>query len=491
MNLKLPTEIEVRATHHQGEEAVVALFQQIISQIKTIEQEINNQNIAIKALQAQAGKNSSNSSKPPSSDGYKKPNATQRTASLRSKSGKSTGGQAGHKGHTLKFSETSDKTETHKVNDNCKQCGCHLKQEQIVGHEKRQVFDIPPIHIQITTHQAEIKICPDCGKKNKGKFPKNITQPTQYGTGIKTWASYFSTQHFIPTARISQIFTDLIGHRVSEASILKSCYQLSQKVIPTMTAIKTILHQSPVIHFDESGLRVQGKLHWLHNASTNKVTYYIVDPKRGQIAINNMAILPHYTGVACHDHWKSYFSYDNCKHALCNAHHLRELNYLETKYDQEFAIKMADLLLEINKAKYACEADDFSTETLQCYQQRYDKYLQEGFLANPKKPPDKKPKKGAVKQSPAYNMLRRLRDFKTAVLAFMYDFQVPFTNNQAEQDVRMIKVKLKVSGCFRRLTGAEEFVTNRAYISTVRKNNLDVFQAIHDAFEDKPFIPQV
>ncbi|WP_177428350.1 IS66 family transposase [Candidatus Venteria ishoeyi] len=464
----MPTEKEVRAAYRQGEDAVVALFHQITTQVAEIGEELAKQTSAIVALQAQTAKNSSNSGKPPSSDGYSKPNAPKRTTSQRKKSGKSTGGQTGHK------------------------CGCSLKDEQISGHEKRQVFHVPQIHIEVNTHQTEIKICPACGTKNKGDFPHNVTQPTQYGSGVKTWASYFSTQHFIPTARILQIFKDLTGHGVSEATVLKSCRQLSEKVSPTMSAIKTILLQSPVVCFDEPGIRVEGRLHWLHNASTDTVTYYIIDPKRGQIAIENMEILPNYTGTACHDHWKPYFSYDNCKHSLCNAYHLRELDFLEKQYQQSFASKMADLLLEINQAKYESEADSFSPIILESYQQRYDAILEEGFSTNPEKPPDpnKKSKRGRTKQSPVYNMLKRLRDFKEAVLAFMYDFRALFTNNQAEQDVRMLKVKLKVSGCFRSLTGAEEFVENRAYVSTVRKNDLNVFQAIQAAFEDKAFIQQ-
>jgi transposase len=492
MKLTMPTEAEIRAAYKEGEDAVVALFYQITSQVIEISEALAKQTTAIKQRQAQAAKNSRNSGKPPSSDGYSKPNVNKRTTSQRKKSGKATGGQPGHKGHTLKFAEKSDHTQIHEVDEKCQQCGCSLKEEQISGHEKRQVYDIPQIHIEITTHQAEIKICPACGIKNKGKFPTAVSQPTQYGNGVKTWASYFSTQHYLPTARISQVFEDLIGHKISEASVLKSCNERSEKTVPTMQAIRAILLQSPVICFDESGIRVAGKLHWLHNASTNTVTYYIVDPKRGQIAIDKMDILPHDTGTACHDHWKPYFSYDNCKHSLCNAHPLRELDFLEKQHQQSFAPKMADLLIEINKAKYACEADTFPTAILEDYQQRYNNILTEGFNANPEKPPDpnQKRKRGATKQSPAYNMLRRLNNFKTSVLAFMYDFQVPFTNNQAEQDVRMIKVKLKVSGCFQRLTGAEVFVTNRAYLSTVRKNGMNVFQSINDAFEGHPFIPQ-
>jgi len=219
---------------------------------------------------------------------------------------------------------------------------------------------------------------------------------------------------------------------------------------------------------------------------------YIVHPKRGQDAMDEAGILPDFTGTACHDHWKPYFNYGESKHALCNAHHLRELAFLEKQYKQDFAPKMADLLIEVNEAKKNNEIDHFEKTKINLYEQRYDEIVKEGFVANPEKipPPDQKSKRGRTKQTPAYNLLRRFRDFKCEVLAFMHDFQVPFTNNQAEQDVRMIKVKQKVSGCFRTLTGAEEFADNRAYISTVRKNDENIFQALQGAFENSPFIPQ-
>ena len=489
----MPTETEVRTAYDEGVESVVELFNRIGIELLGLAGELSTQADAIEALKAQISKNSSNSGKPPSSDGYSKKNRANRTESLRTKSDKPIGGQLGHKGHTLLSSDTADSTERHSVSDRCQQCGYSLTKEPVSGHEERQVFDILAIHIEVTAHQVEIKICPSCGAKNKGDYPDGVTQATQYGNRVKTWASYFSVQHFIPVARTAQIFKDLLDHRVSEGTVLNACKQLSQKVSATTAAIITILHQAEVVHFDESGVRVAGRLHWLHSASTDKVSYYIVDPKRGQIAMDKMDIIAKISGTACHDHWKPYFTYDNCQHALCNAHHLRELSFLEKQYKQPFASAMADLLIEINQQKYACEKDAFSAETIHAFEQRYDDIVKEGLEANPKKSPDPntKPKRGTIKQTPAYNMLKRLRDFKTAVLAFMYDFSVPFSNNQAEQDVRMIKVKQKVSGCFRRLTGAQEFVENRSYISTARKNGVNVFQAIHAAFDNNPFIPQI
>ena len=490
MNLKFPTEDEICVAYQQGEEAVLTLFNQFENELVNLAKALEEQADAIKELKARLSKNSSNSGKPPSSDGYGKKNTEPRTESLRKSGQKPNGGQKGHLGNTLKKSDNPDKTTTHSVVKPCANCGCSLEDRVVSDHEERQVFDIPAIRIEVTAHQAEIKICAECGTKNKASFPDHVTQPTQYGSGVKTWASYFSTQHFIPTARTADIFEDLIGHRISEATVLNSCHQLAAHVAPANQAIKEQLNVADVVHFDESGLRVTGKLHWLHSASTDKLTYYIVHPKRGQEAINAMGILPHLEGVACHDHWKPYFSYDIVKHSLCNAHHLRELTFIEKQYGQTFAPKMADLLIEINTAKKEQSIDHFSTEVLVSYVTQYDEIVEEGLKANPEKPPDpEKPKRGPTKQTPAHNLLKRLRDFKGAVLAFMYYFSIPFTNNQAEQEVRMIKVKQKISGCFRTTIGAEVFVANRGYISTARKNNQNIFQAIQAAFENHPFIP--
>ena len=491
MNLKLPTEDEIRAAYQEGEVAVLMLFNQFESGLISLAEALKEQAEAIKALKAQLSKDSSNSGKPPSSDGYGKKKVIPRTESLRQSGQKPNGGQKGHQGNTLEKRDQPDKTTIHSVVEPCENCGCSLEDEVVTGHEERQVFDIPAIRMEVTAHRAEIKICTECGTSNKASFPHQITQATQYGSGVKTWASYFSTQHFIPTVRTADIFEDLLRHRLSEATVLNACHQLAAHVAPANQAIKEQLEAADVVHFDESGLRVMGKLHWLHSASTDKLTYYIAHPKRGQDAIDEMDILPHLTGAACHDHWTPYFSYDAVKHALCNAHHLRELAFIGKQYQQAFAPKMADLLIEINTAKKEQLIDHFNLERLNVYASRYDKIVEEGLEANPEKPPDpEKPKRGRTKQTPAHNLLRRLRDFKSAVLAFMYDFNIPFTNNQAEQDVRMIKVKQKVSGCFRTLMGAETFVANRGYLSTARKNDQNIFQAIQAAFENSPFIPQ-
>ena len=265
---------------------------------------------------------------------------------------------------------------------------------------------------------------------------------------------------------------------------------------PATVAVKEHLRQAAVVHTDESGLRVKGKLHWLHVAATERLTDYTVHAQRGQIAMNEAGVLPDFNGRMVHDHWKPYFGYTACSHALCNAHHLRELQWIETQYGQRWAARMAQLLLEIKKAVAVTQengTEGLPAESLTAFEQRYDQILDAGYRVNPRPPPPpagkKTKKRGRPAQTPPLNLLDRLKDFKPQTLAFMNDFRVPFDNNQAERDVRMVKVKQKVSGGFRTLEGANAFVQIRGYLSTARKNAVHVFSAIRDAFAGQPFIP--
>ena len=492
MQIILPTRDEIHAAYIQGEEAVVSLFGELGHQVEALGEVVRQQGEAIQALQGRLSKDSRNSSKPPSSDGYKKGKRKPRTESLRPKGQKPHGGQPGHEGHRLDFSDQVDHREPYTV-DRCPHCQGSLTEVEAAGYEERQVFDIPAIRIEVTAHRAEIKVCPGCGHESKGSFPSGVTQATQYGSGVKAWASYLTHQHFIPLERTAQIFEDLLGHRISEAMVLKAGAELDRGVAPSTAAIQAQLKSSEVLHLDESGLRVLGKRHWLHVASTDRLTDYGVHAKRGRKAIDALGIVADFSGRAVHDHWTPYFHYD-CDHALCNAHHLRELHFIETQYGQPWAAQMAQLLRRIKQAVDATKetTDHLSASQLEAFEQQYDALLAEGFSGNPDPPPPPtgSPKKrGRPKRSPPLNMLIRLRDFKPQVLAFMVDFRVPFDNNQAERDVRMVKVQQKVSGCFRTLEGAQRFGRIRGYISTARKNAQNVFDAIRDAFEGKPFIP--
>jgi transposase len=367
----------------------------------------------------------------------------------------------------------------------------------VTTHEERQVFDIPAIRIEVTAHRAEVKMCPGCGAENGGVFPMGVTGPVQYGPGVKTWATYFQTQHFVPVERTAQIIEDLTGQRVAEATLMKAQRECAAAVAPATAAIKAQLREAPVAHFDESGLRVAGKLQWLHGASTERLTDYTVHTQRGQAAMDAAGILPGFAGRAVHDHWKSYFTYADGAHALCNAHHLRELKFIHEQYGQGWAETLAKLLVEMKTAVDTARDEGQSallTDTLVAFEQRYEEMLQAGYQRNPRPPPPPPPvtggkKRGRPAQTPPLNLLDRLRDFQAETLAFMHDFRVPFDNNLAERDIRMVKVKQKVSGGFRTVEGAQGFAQIRGYLSTARKQAVNVFAAIREAFAGCPFIP--
>ena len=325
----------------------------------------------------------------------------------------------------------------------------------------------------------------------KGNFPADVTRPVQYGPRLKAQAAYLNNYQLIPLARTCELLGDFYGHTPAEAFVLDANAALVEQASSSLAIIKQLLIGAEVAHFDESGLRVEGKLNWLHVASTNSLTYYGVHPKRGQVGMKAIGILPEFEGKAVHDHWKSYFTFDNCQHALCNAHHLREFQFVVDRYEQPWAQEMAQLLLDIKDEVEAAPLDQMSllAGRLAYFGQRYDELIAQGLKANPP-PADPPPKKrGRRKQSPPKNLLDRLQGYKPQVLAFIYDFRVPFDNNLAERDVRMVKIKQKVSGSFRTRSGAETFCAIRSYISTVRKHGQSVIDAIHNALVGKPFIP--
>jgi transposase len=440
----------------------------------------------IQDLRDQLAKDSRNSGKPPSSDGLKKP----RTRSIRKKGKRRRGGQPGHKGYTLEQAAEPDHIERHAL-EVCPECMTDLRGVEPVRVEKRQVFDLPPVSIEVTEHQAEVKQCPNCEQAVKDSFPEGVTQPVQYGPRLKAQAVYLNIYQLIPLARICELFEDFYGHRPSEAFIVQANSSLVGLTSQSVAAIKEQLKVAAVVHFDESGLRVEGRLNWLHVAGTAGLTYYIVHPKRGQEAMRDMGILPDFQGRAVHDHWQSYLQFDTCQHAFCNAHHLRELQFIVDQYDQSWAQNMICLLLDIKAEVEAAPPDwvALPADRIAHHERLYDDLLQQGFEANP--PPEHPPpkKRGRKKQSPPKNLLDRLHHHKAETLVFMHDFRVPFDNNLAERDVRMIKVKQKVSGAFRTRTGADTFCDIRSYISTVRKHGLNVIQSIHDALIGQPFTP--
>jgi len=469
------TDEEIGKAYDQGREAVIALFHVLVERIQ--------------ALENRVAKNSQNSGKPPSSDGLNKPAPKSR----RKRHGRNSGGQVGHVGHTLKAVSKPDDVKVHEV-QTCGSCHRSLRKVEVEWHEKRQVFDLPRVRVHVTEHQAEVKHCPHCGTENKGHFPQDVTQPVQYGSEIKAQAVYLNQYQMIPLERVSETFEEFYGHRLSEATVVKTCQEAAQRVAPVNQAIKHHLtEQEPVVHFDETGDRIDGKLNWLHVACTSRLTYYEVHAKRGQEAMDAIGILPDFRGTAVHDGLKSYLAYEHSRHGLCNEHHLRELEFIAERYPQDWVTKFGDLLMEIKEAVDLAKGTQpaLRAEQLSDFNQRYDELVQQGLLANP--PPElaeaQKKKRGRKKQSPPKNLLDRFRDHKQATLAFMVDFNVPFDNNQAERDIRMMKVKQKVSGCFRSERGAKAFCQIRGYVSTARKNGQKALSALRLAFARTPFVP--
>ncbi len=467
-------------------ESLITLILSMQEQMLSMREQMAKMAAEIQSLRDQLSKNSRNSGKPPSSDGYAKP----QPKSLRPKGERKSGGQPGHPGRTLEKVTDPDHIVLHPAAA-CAECGTDLTDIPTNVIEKRQVFDLPPLRFAVTEHQAEVKSCPGCGGSAKGVFPVEVTQPTQYGLRVKALAVYLSNYQMLPLARLCELFADLTGQAPSESLILAACDAVAEKTVPSLEAIREQLIASPVVHCDETGQRVRGVLNWLHSVSTRRLTFYASHPKRGQEAMRAIGILPQFRGRAVHDALASYFQFDQCAHALCNAHHLRELKFVEERYEQAWAAEMANLLLEIKDEVEAAPPGSTSLpqEWLAHYERRYEALLQCGFAAN-SPPPEMAPKKrGRKKQSPPKNLLDRLSKYRAETLAFMRDFRVPFDNNLSERDLRMMKLKQKISGTFRTQQGVETFCAVRSYISTARKQGHPVLDAIHDALLGKPFMP--
>jgi len=464
---------------------LIDMYIDVVDQAQLIAEIVAKQSETIQALQDQVAKDSTNSGKPPSSDGLKKP----KTQSLRKKGVRKVGGQAGHEGHTLQMVEEPDHIVEHKV-DSCPHCQTELSTIEATDYGRRQVFDIPPVQIEITEHRAEVKACPHCKKEVKASYPENVSQRVQYGPRLHAQTCYLNTYQLIPMARTCELLGDFYNVRPSTAFVPKANQSVREGSQPSLSLIKEQLQQADLAHFDESGVRVNGQLHWLHSSSTDTLTHYGIHERRGREAMDAIGILPEFRGRAVHDHYKSYYTYD-CEHAFCNAHHLRELQFITDQYQQEWASQLATLLTDIKKEIELSPAMTYSLPIgrLIQFSNRYDSILEHGFLANP--PPDIPPPKsrGPTKQSPPKNLLDRLQKHKAEVLAFMYDFNVPFDNNLAERDIRMIKIKQNVSGSFRTKDGADSFCDIRSYISTARKQATSAISALLSAIERRPFLP--
>nr|WP_260408685.1 IS66 family transposase [Planomonospora venezuelensis] len=436
-------------------------------------------------LRRQLGTNSRNSSKPPSADGLAKPPPT----SMRGRSGRKAGKQPGAPGSALMQVANPARTVPH-LPDTCGGCGAGLAGTAPAGEPViRQVFDLPETVVEVTAHELHARACTGCGHVTRATAPAFAGAPAVYGPRVRALAAYLSAQHHIPVGRIAEILTDVAGAEVSTGWVADAVTAMARVLAPVDAAVREAIAQAPVAYFDESVTRVSGKNHWLHVAATTTLSAYHIDSYgRGTDSIIAFGILPRFTGVAVHDAYRSYVGFEECTHALCNAHIVREATGIG-EFDavaraDGWAQALVDLLGDGHRwvaawrEKGHDRLPDFKLDDLS---RRFDELVERALSAHPPR--------GSGRQSPARNLALRLRERKAEVLRFAADFAVAFSNNTAEQAIRMIKTKTKVSGGFRTLKGAQVFLAIRGYISTVRKNGLRAAQALHDALLGNPWTP--
>ena len=455
----------------RGVGALIQLVLRLEAKVQALQRQVQE-------LKDRLALTSRNSGKPPSSDGLAKPAPT----SLRQKTGRKRGGQPGHPGKTLQPVAQPDHAVLHRLERcPCGKCsGRSLRDEPVLDYEKRQVFELPQKPLEVTEHQAEIKRCPISGCRVTAAFPEQVNAPAQYGPRFRALMIYFNNRQFIPYARLTELCEDLYGHPLSEATIVAANARVYKILEPFEQRLKVLLPQAPLNHCDESGLRVAGRLHWLHVVSNAQLTFYGVHPKRGTEAMDEFDILPRCKNWIIHDHFKAYLTYENCLHALCNEHHLRELKFLHEEHQEAWADELSRFLIEANERgqrQGVLREEEFEKALAE-----YHAILAKGRCRHPRR-------QGRGAQSKAANLLNRLDDYDYCVLAFLYNPDVPFTNNQGERDIRMEKVRQKISGCFRTLQGARVFARIRSYISTCRKRGRNILDALEQAILGKPFIP--
>jgi transposase len=462
---------------HAEKDTLILMLQE---QIKALQE-------TVKQFQSRRNMNSRNSSKPPSSDGLNKP----APKSLRVAGQNPTGGQKGHPGCTLSQAAEPDKIVVHGVPDQCQ--ACHGKLPFAYVAETRQVFDLPVLKYEVTEHHAMQSIC-SCGHVHTAEFPTGVNATVQYGPRAQAAMVHLNQNHAVSVQRTAALMKDFFDLPVSQAMVVKATQAGADILQPTVQDIGQGVVRSDVAHADESGLRVAKKLHWLHVLATDTLTWMGCHPKRGGEAFESLALLRQFKGVLVHDGWMPYKALE-CQHALCNQHHLRELTYLLEEQDQAWAGDMIELLTHANHFdNLNCADGKAPSYDSQKYQSEVHdlRYLYDAILAQAQA---ENPialatgKRGRPKQSKATNLIGRLRDYSDDVWRFMTQPNVPFTNNLAEQTVRMPKVKQKVSGCFRTPQGAKNYCVIRSYCATMQKQGANIFESLVAAFKGATLQP--
>jgi transposase len=438
----------------------------------------------ISLLEARLDKNSQNSSKPPSSDAFVKPPPR----SLRRKSGRKPGKGQGDPGFRLEPRADPDEVRVH-APESCRGCGSDLQDAPVVGQERRQVFDLPKVALEVTEHRAERREC-GCGVRTTAAFPTEATAPTCYGPGVAALGTYLLARQHLPVERAAECLADCFGVTVSTGYLAGLLPAAAQRLEGFLALVGKELAGAEVAHFDETGGRVAGKLRWVHVACTGRWTLYHLDDRRGKSAMDAAGVLPGFTGVAVHDGLAAYRQYDTAEHSLCNAHHLRELAGIAQLTGQDWPTELADLLVEIHIAVELARgngATALPAGQLKRYRRRYDDLIAAGKQLNP--PPPRTGKRGRPALGPAGALLARLATHHDDVLRFAIDLRVPFDNNQAERDVRMVKLQQKISGGWRSTTGAQAFLAVRSYLSTARKHGQHAMDVLRKLFTDTAWQP--
>jgi transposase len=426
----------------------------------------------IAELERRLGLNSDNSSKPPSSDGL------HRTQSLRERSGKRSGGQPGHAGKTLKMVSHPDKLEQHDA-EFCLQCRASLLQGEGRVVERRQVFDLPAVALEVTEHQVLERTCGHCGQVNRGGFPPSVKAPVQYGEQVRATVVYLRAQQLLPEERTVEVLEDLFGCALSPGTVGTIVEEAAERLKPRAEQHHEELLSAPVKHVDESGVRIAGKTQWAHVLSNETTTSYRMEEKRG-------AVPELRTGTVVHDCFGSYNKLTGVNHALCNAHLLRELKAVAELDKEPWAADVSELLKSFNKLREQHPAGvplEIVVDAKPRFRSALEKAV-EFYAAQPAYAD--KPRRGRLKKRPGHNLALRMLENRNAVLRFLDDPIVPFTNNQAERDLRMLKTQQKISGCFRAPTGADNFAVIRSVLSTCRKRGLSLFEELRFIFAPTP-----
>jgi transposase len=471
-------------------QATIAVQAALIAELRAQVSELAAAKATLQArvaeLERQLGRDSSNSSKPPSSDGLGKPTTPARE---RRAGGRKPGKQPGAPGAHLARIDDPDEVVVH-APERCDGCGADLTLAPVIGVQARQVFDLPEIRLRSTEHRAERRLC-GCGRVTTAAFPGQARAVACYGPGVRALACYLVVGQYLPVERATQLLASVLGAPVAAGTLTAIVAEGAGGLGGFAEQVRTQLAAAQVAHFDESGARVAGRLHWVHSASDARLSWFTVHPKRGADAMQAAEVLPGFQGVAVHDGWAPYWRYETATHALCNAHHLRELEAAAAEPRQGWAAEMAEWLSVAHATAARVRdagASRVEARVLAGLLGRYEQIIAKGHAANP--PPPRPPgHRGRVKQSPAVNLLERLDARRDAVCRFLVDLRVPFSNNQAERDIRMVKLAQKISGCWRTLPGAQAFCTLRSYISTGRKQGMNPLVILRRLFEGDPWLP--